>query len=269
MIDKFQKLFGPNPPRGGAVRASSPLEDLDLGAEDEKHRKQIARVKNKRRLIGLLAIVAAVAVVAPALFEPNEMYSQRGAKLEIPSLQDNTAAKVVPLNRKEKPAQSLPPDVTTTEPSAARSLKSDNPVKAGAKSITTPEQKSAEAADAAKSAEKLAEPPKVATKPEKGKGQVTKAEQASKSASGPLRAVTNGRYFIQVVATSKKESAEKVAADLRKLGLPTYTEIVRRRGSDLWRVRVGRFATEDDAKRALDILALNAISNGGVHTESK
>lgn len=221
------------------MRASSPLEDLDLGAEDEKHRKQIARVKNKRRLIGLLAIVAAVAVVAPALFEPNEMYSQRGAKLEIPSLQDNTAAKVVPLNRKEKPAQSLPPDVTTTEPSAARSLKSDNPVKAGAKSITTPEQKSAEAADAAK------------------------------SASGPLRAVTNGRYFIQVVATSKKESAEKVAADLRKLGLPTYTEIVRRRGSDLWRVRVGRFATEDDAKRALDILALNAISNGGVHTESK
>ena len=56
---------------------------------------------------------------------------------------------------------------------------------------------------------------------------------------------------------------------MRKLGLPTYTEIVRRRGSDLWRVRVGRFATEDDAKRALDILALNAISNGGVHTESK
>ena len=240
------------------MRASSPLEDLDLGAEDEKHRKQIARVKNKRRLIGLLAIVAAVAVVAPALFEPNEMYSQRGAKLEIPSLQDNTAAKVVPLNRKEKPAQSLPPDVTTTEPSAARSLKSDNPVKAGAKSITTPEQKSVEAADAAKSAEKPAEPPKAATKPEKGKGQVTKAEQAPKSASGPLRAVTNGRYFIQVVAT-----------DLRKLGLPTYTEIVRRRGSDLWRVRVGRFATEDDAKRALDILALNAISNGGVHTESK
>ena len=87
------------------MRASSPLEDLDLGAEDEKHRKQIARVKNKRRLIGLLAIVAAVAVVTPALFEPNEMYSQRGAKLEIPSLQDNTAAKVVPLNRKEKPAQ--------------------------------------------------------------------------------------------------------------------------------------------------------------------
>lgn len=67
MIDKFQKLFGPNPPRKGAVHTSSPMEDMDLGAEDEEHRKQIARLKNKRRLIGLLAIVAAVAVVAPAL----------------------------------------------------------------------------------------------------------------------------------------------------------------------------------------------------------
>ena len=64
MIDKFQKLFGPNPPRKGAVHTSSPMEDMDLGAEDEEHRKQIARLKNKRRLIGLLAIVAAVAVVA-------------------------------------------------------------------------------------------------------------------------------------------------------------------------------------------------------------
>ena len=52
------------------MRASSPLEDLDLGAEDEKHRKQIARVKNKRRLIGLLAIVAAVAVLIATLWLP-------------------------------------------------------------------------------------------------------------------------------------------------------------------------------------------------------
>ena len=151
MIDKFQKLFGPNPPRKGAVHTSSPMEDMDLGAEDEEHRKQIARLKNKRRLIGLLAIVAAVAVVAPALFEPNDMYSQRGAKLEIPSLQDNTAAKVVPINRKEKQVPTIPTDLATAEPAAAQSLKSDNPVTAGAKQLTTPEQKSVEAKAVAKS----------------------------------------------------------------------------------------------------------------------
>ena len=98
------------------------------------------------------------------------------------------------------------------------------------------------------------------------------AEKSSKPAaqtvgSDPLRAVANGRYFIQVIATSNKNSAQNQAQKLRALGLPAYTEIVHRRGTDLWRVRVGRFASEQDAKRALDILAFNAIENGGVNQE--
>ncbi|MDO4937795.1 MAG: SPOR domain-containing protein [Sutterellaceae bacterium] len=48
------------------------------------------------------------------------------------------------------------------------------------------------------------------------------------------------------------------------MGVPAYTQIVHRRGSDLWRVRVGRFMTMDEARRALDILALNSIENGGI-----
>ncbi len=258
MIDKFQKLFGPNPPRATSARPSTLSEEMELAAGDEEHRRQVARVKNKRRFIGLLAIAAAVAVVAPGLFEPNDMYASRGAKLEIPSLQNETAAKVVSLNipkEVKKPAANLAGD----EPAAAKSLKSDNPVTAGAKPITTAEQKTAEQktapAKAGDAAKKTAQPKKEAA--------------AAAQNAAPLRAVTNGRYYIQVVATSRKESAEKVAGDLRRLGLPCYTEIVRRRGSDLWRVRVGRFATEDDARRALDILALNAVNNGGIHSETK
>ena len=186
MIDKFQKLFGPNPPRKGAVHTSSPMEDMDLGAEDEEHRKQIARLKNKRRLIGLLAIVAAVAVVAPALFEPNDMYSQRGAKLEIPSLQDNTAAKVVPINRKEKQVPAIPTDLATAEPAAAQSLKSDNPVTAGAKQITTPEQKSVEAKAVAKSEGQA----KSVEKSQKNKEEQKKEVVATKTTQGPLQAVS-------------------------------------------------------------------------------
>ena len=262
MLEKFQKLFGPNPPRTGSMRTGTALDDMDLGSEDEEHRRQIARLKNKRRLIGLLAIVAAVAVVAPAVFEPNDMYAQRGAKLEIPSLQDDTAAKVVPLNRQVKQPKALPTDIATAELPAAQSLKSANPVAAEAKPITTPEQEPAAMKNAGKATVAGGKPA----------AQTPKQEDQPKESSvksEPPRAVTHGRYFIQVVATSKRESAEKVAADLRKLGLPSYTEIVRRRGSDLWRVRVGRFATEEDARHALDILALNAISNGGINTENK
>ena len=271
MLDKFQKLFGPNPPRGGSVRPDSPLDDMELRVEDEEHRRQVARVKNKRRFIGLIALCLLVAIIAPALFEPNDMYAERGAKLEIPSLQDDTAAKVVPLNRTEKSPKVLPTDIASQEPPSAKSLKSANPVTASAKPITTPEQKSAAAQ---KKSEKTDAPKQTAKAKDTQKNTQAAAKTNDKGtapakAEGELRAVTHGRYFIQVVATSKKESAEKVAADLRKLGLPSYTEIVRRRGSDLWRVRVGRFASEEDAKRALDILALNSISNGGVHTDSK
>ena len=251
MLDKFQKLFGPNPPRTAAAPAQAPLDDLDLAGEDEEHRRRIARVKNKRRLLGLAAIVAAVA--APAVFEPNDMYAARGAKLEIPSLQDETAAKVVPLNRKVDQTKAIPTDIATADLPAEKSLRSANPVAAEAKPITTAEQKTAPVKTAAA-------PAKASPAAKENKDQKD-AKDAGESAAGTLQAVSNGSYFIQVIATSKKEAAEKVAADLRKLGLPSYTEIVRRR------VRVGRFAAEADARRALDILALNAVSNGGINTE--
>ena len=244
------------------MRTKSTLGEMDLGSEDEEHHRQIARVKNKRRLVGLLAIIAAAAVVAPTVFEPNDMYVQRGAKLEIPSLQDDTAAKVVPLNRPTKPTGALPTDIATADLPAAQSLKSANPVAAEAKPLTTAEQTSV-------SPKRTATSESATKQSSKNNQQHASNAQLAKGIEEPLRAVSHGRFFIQVVATSKKESAEKVAEDLRKLGLPSYTEIVRRRGSDLWRVRVGRFASEEDARRALDILALNAISNGGVHTENK
>ena len=39
---------------------------------------------------------------------------------------------------------------------------------------------------------------------------------------------------------------------------------MKRRGTDLWRVRVGRFATMNEAKAARDILANLNESNGGI-----
>lgn len=253
MLEKFQKLFGPNPPRTGARRSNADMDPMEFEAEDEALRKQVARMRNRRRAIGLAAIAAAVAVVAPAVFEPNDMYAERGAKLEIPSLEDETASKVVQLNRPAKQTKALASDIATAELPAEQSLRSENPVDARAKAVDVPAIAS--------------EQSKPAVTP--GKNKLKEENLSQAVAQEPLRAVTKGRYFIQVVATTRKEAAEKMAEDLRKLGLPTYTEIVRRRGSDLWRVRVGRFATQEDAQRAMDILALNAVSNGGVNTEDK
>ena len=73
-----------------------------------------------------------------------------------------------------------------------------------------------------------------------------------------------GRYYIQIIATANQKSALEKVKYLKRLGLPAYAETVKRRNSDLWRVRVGRFETLDDAKAARDLLALNSESHGGI-----
>ena len=277
MIDKFQKLFGPNPPR---APLSGPQEvDFGVTPEDDAHLRQIARIKNKRRILGLMVLVMAVAVVAPSFFEPNDYYADRGAKLEIPALQDEKPSKVVSLApEKAKPLKNVP--VMPQEPSSAASLSAANKVAEGVK--PAPDEPSKVVKKSSDSAKRPAEGKSKAEKNTTSLTQstqtITNTRSSSESAkhakpsnktseAAPLRAVANGRYFIQVIATSNKNSAQKQAQKLRALGLPAYTEIVHRRGTDLWRVRVGRFASEQEARRALDILAFNAIENGGVNQE--
>ena len=277
MIDKFQKLFGPNPPR---APLNGPQEvDFGVTPEDDAHLRQIARIKNKRRILGLMVLVMAGEVCAPSFFEPNDYYADRGAKLEIPALQDEKPSKVVSLApQKAKPLKNVP--VVPQEPSSAANLSAANKVAAGvkpapnepAKTVKKTSDQLKKTADAKSEVQKTASSLTQSTQTLSNAKPQHAAEKSSKPAaqtagSDPLRAVANGRYFIQVIATSNKNSAQNQTQKLRALGLPAYTEIVHRRGTDLWRVRVGRFASEQDAKRALDILAFNAIENGGVNQE--
>lgn len=301
MIDKFQKLFGPNPLRS----TSAGTQQLGYGAtgEDDVHRRQVSRLRNKRRFLGIMVLVVAAAVIAPSVFEPNDYYANRGAKLEIPALQSGAPAKVVSLAPEaQKP---LPEAVVVPKaPSSAAALSAANTVNAGARpALEAPQPqeatgaqgtaaaqvvknaaaqkvekaaKAAAVAAAAKNAKDAGAGKQSASSSAKPQGQTNTASAKSEepaaapsapAATGPIRAVANGTYFIQVIATSNRNSAQKQAQKLRALGLPAYTEIVHRRGTDLWRVRVGHFASEQEARRALDILALNAIENGGVNQE--
>lgn len=297
MIDKFQKLFGPNPPRS----TSAGTQQLGYGAtgEDDVHRRQVSRLRNKRRFLGIMVLVVAAAVIAPSVFEPNDYYANRGAKLEIPALQSGAPAKVVslaPEAQKPLPEAAVVPKA----PSSAAALSAANTVNAGArpaleapqpqeatgaqstaaaqvvknaaaqkveKAAKSAAAKNAKDAGAGKQSASTSAKPQGQTNTASAKSEEPAAAPSAPAATGSIRAVANGTYFIQVIATSNRNSAQKQAQKLRALGLPAYTEIVHRRGTDLWRVRVGHFASEQEARRALDILALNAIENGGVNQE--
>ena len=280
MIDKFQKLFGPNPPRGSEAEPQSagvePLQFADaLG--DEAQKKRMQRIRNKRRILGFAAFVLAFLIAAPTFFEPDNTYADRTAKTLIPPLEDVKPAAVVKISQTEEAAKNLrePPASQSAVDSAAKSLSRANPVTASAslaagsetpasaaKNDETPVRKAGVVSEEKprEAAAKKTEPVKTA------KAADAKPAAGKKTVAGPygITASETGRYYIQIIATANQKSALEKVKYLKRLGLPAYAETVKRRNSDLWRVRVGRFATLDDAKAARDLLALNSESHGGI-----
>lgn len=280
MIDKFQKLFGPNPPRGSEAEPQSagvePLQFADaLG--DEAQKKRMQRIRNKRRILGFAAFVLAFLIAAPTFFEPDNTYADRTAKTLIPPLEDVKPAAVVKISQTEEAAKNLrePPASQSSVDSAAKSLSRANPVTASASLAAGSETPASAAKNDEKpvrkagvvSEEKPREAAAKKTEPVKtAKAADAKPAAGKKTVAGPygITASETGRYYIQIIATANQKSALEKVKYLKRLGLPAYAETVKRRNSDLWRVRVGRFATLDDAKAARDLLALNSESHGGI-----
>lgn len=280
MIDKFQKLFGPNPPRGSEAEPQSagvePLQFADaLG--DEAQKKRMQRIRNKRRILGFAAFVLAFLIAAPTFFEPDNTYADRTAKTLIPPLEDVKPAAVVKISQTEEAAKILrePPASQSAVDSAAKSLSRANPVTASASLAAGSETPASAAKNDEKpvrkagvvSEEKPREAAAKKTEPVKtAKAADVKPAAGKKTVAGPygITASETGRYYIQIIATANQKSALEKVNYLKRLGLPAYAETVKRRNSDLWRVRVGRFETLDDAKAARDLLALNSESHGGI-----
>lgn len=280
MIDKFQKLFGPNPPRGSEAEPQSagvePLQFADaLG--DEAQKKRMQRIRNKRRILGFAAFVLAFLIAAPTFFEPDNTYADRTAKTLIPPLEDVKPAAVVKISQTEEAAKNLrePPASQSAVDSAVKSLSRANPVTASASLAAGSETPASAAKNDEKpvrkagvvSEEKPREAAAKKTEPVKtAKAADAKPAAGKKTVAGPygITASETGRYYIQIIATANQKSALEKVKYLKRLGLPAYAETVKRRNSDLWRVRVGRFATLDDAKAARDLLALNSESHGGI-----
>lgn len=280
MIDKFQKLFGPNPPRGSeAEPQSAGVEPLQFAEAlgDEAQKKRMQRIRNKRRILGFAAFVLAFLIAAPTFFEPDNTYADRTAKTLIPPLEDVKPAAVVKISQTEEAAKNLrePPASQSAVDSAAKSLSRANPVTASASLAAGSETPASAAKNDEKpvrkagvvSEEKPREAAAKKTEPVKtAKAADAKPAAGKKTVAGPygITASETGRYYIQIIATANQKSALEKVKYLKRLGLPAYAETVKRRNSDLWRVRVGRFATLDDAKAARDLLALNSESHGGI-----
>ena len=91
------------------------------------------------------------------------------------------------------------------------------------------------------------EPPSVPLGTEFSDARVPAAEQPPAPKEKKVQ-VPSGRWVVQVQATTQEEAAQNLAKQLREQGLAPVVSKVERQGEVWYRVRVGKFANEDEAR---------------------
>jgi len=195
-------------------------------SDEELQLKKRAR----RRLVGAIVLVTAVAVVLPMILDSEPKPATQNIDIQIPSPEAGVLlSKPTPLKPAEKPAIAVAPAVTEPAPPKAE-------VKAEPKPEIKPE-------------------PAVITKAEpKSENKVVETTPAPKpqaaAATVKPAAKAGGAFVIQVAALSDAARAKELQAKIAGAGLKAYTEVVQTATGPVTRVRVGPYASREAAEKA-------------------
>ena len=187
-------------------------------SDEELQLKKRAR----RRLVGAIVLVTAVAVVLPMILDSEPKPATQSINIQIPSPEAGVlSAKPAPLKPAEKPAIAAAPAVAEPAPPPKAETKPEPEPKVETKAAPKPQTAPA------------------AAKP------VTKAESAAKA-----KAPASGAFVIQVAALSDAARAKELQAKIAGGGLKAYTEVVQTATGPVTRVRVGPYASREAAEKA-------------------
>ena len=193
-------------------------------SDEELQLKKRAR----RRLVGAVVLVTAVAVVLPMILDSEPKTVSRDINIQIPSQDAGVlSAKPAPL----KPAEPAP--APAAKPEAAQAV-SKAEVKVEPKAEPKAELK----------AEPKAEPKaeaKAAPQP------APKPPAAAAQAKPPAAAA--GAFVIQVVALTDTARAKELQEKITGGGMKAYTEVVQTAKGPVTRVRVGPYASREAAEK--------------------
>ncbi|TXI19408.1 MAG: SPOR domain-containing protein [Roseateles sp.] len=235
---------------------------------------QVLRVRARRRLIGAAVLVGVGVIGFPLIFETQPRPMPVDLPIDIPR-KDNAPPLAVPA-ASEAPvtAQATPPTTPAPVSEAATVARApvELPVEPAPKPAEKPADKPAEKAQD-KPADKPAEPKPVDKTPDRSHDSKPhdKPKPADKPADKPAAKPSTGsdgaraqalldgrdpapaaaaRYIVQVGAFSENKAAQDVRNKVEKLGLKTYAQAVDTPDGRRVRVRLGPFASRDEAERA-------------------
>jgi DedD protein len=222
--------------RDNAAEAAAPKKPARSGAKTSAADDvQVLRIRARRRLIGAAVLVAAGVVGFPLIFETQPRPIPVDLPIEIPRKETTPPLTVPtrePLNQVEPAAPPVPASSVAlpAEPRLAERPVEKPPEKSVEKLVDKPH---------AKIAEKPADKPKTANDGARA--------QALLEGKEPAAAV---RYIVQVGAYGENRAAQEIRGKVEKLGLKTYAQAVDTADGRRVRVRLGPFASRDEAERA-------------------
>ena len=188
-----------------------------------------ARTKARRRRIGAAVLLGIGIIGFPLLFETQPRPIAVDIPIEIP--------------RKDAAPQLAMP---APRPAPAQAASVAPPAKAEVVTETAEAPKPVPSAPVSAVAVK-AEPAPIKESP------APAAKEAPAPAAKPA-AVDEGRFVVQVGAFAEVTAAREARARVEKLGLRTYTQVVETSNGKRIRVRVGPFASREQAAQAADKL---------------
>lgn len=212
------------PAFGFMKRKAAPLSDeVEDDVPDEEILVQ--RQRTRYRLVGAAALMLGVIVVSPLLLD-REQDVKPPVSTEIPAVPETARTTLNAL-----PGSSGDVDVTANGAAAEQSTSRAN------------------LANEARQPVKTEPAPAPAARPEPKKAEEKPAKKSS---------ATDGKgFYVQVLATSSERNAEKLVRELSAKGYPAYKVSVSQKAGTLWRVRVGNYATRDEARGVQGTLVLD------------
>jgi DedD protein len=202
------------------------------------------RIRARRRLIGAAALLLAAVIVVPLLLDPAPRPTSDNIPIDIPSEKQPFTPRLSlpPVPDPGQTPLAPPPDLPAAEPEKAQ-------VESGAT------RKESAKSDASKpEATKPARPPSE-SKPAPKEIPAAKPAEAKVKPAAETRATEStksrtSKILLQAAALSTDAAAQDLSERLRKAGFAPFTEKVDTADGVRFRVRVGPYATRDEAQRA-------------------
>lgn len=212
--------------------------------------------RSRRRLVGAAALALLAAIVLPMVMEDEPGFPAQEIQVSIPDRDADSALAKPIANRVPAAPESdfVPaPQEVASDDSEAPAEEIVTPRASPPAQTAQPERPADKPTGAATQAAKPAVPPAAATAPTDEAARV-KAILDGKLASNAPRPASGSSFVVQVGAFGEPTKAASLSGDLAKRGFSAYTE----RAGPVTRVRVGPFASRDEADRAAERLrALN------------